>query len=100
MVTQNLAVAGESSQGVQEGVAFLGLCVLCQLIGAKKQRLVDKVIDKSVDDFQASPEGSFGNVGTQRGCSGEDVLDMLNSVEGFRKLLFDSSGVYMLAQGM
>jgi hypothetical protein len=50
---------------VEESVAFLRLCVLCQLIGAKEKGFIDEMIDKLVDYFQTGPKGSFGDVGAE-----------------------------------
>lgn len=89
LVAEDLAVAGKAGKSVQESVALLRLCVLAQLIRAEEQGLVNEVVDKVVNGVESAPECSLGNEWTEVTGSCEDILDVLDVVEGFGKLLLD-----------
>lgn len=105
MVADDFAVAREAGQGVQEGVAVVGLGFLFEFFGREAQGVVDVGVDEGVERFDSGEEGAAGDepvegsldarlarglvtsashVCSPRTC--DDVLHSLDFGEGFSKL--------------
>lgn len=84
LVAEDLGVAGEAGEGVEEGVAGVVLAGVAELElgGAEAEGALDVAVDEAVHGGQAGPVAGLGDEAADLGGAGEHALDALDLVEG------------------
>lgn len=87
LIAENLAVSREAGQGVQKRVPVVVLGLGGELLWAQAKSPVNVLVDEVVDDGETVPEAGLGVEVAELAGAGDDVLDVLDLVEGLCELL-------------